>query len=177
MISIINPSIRPHRVPRGFTLIETLVAIAILMISIAGPLVIASKALNAALYAKDQSAATFLAQEEMEIIKNIRDNNLFAGASWDNGGLSLCAGSGAKCDFVVINGGQSSICPSAGCQLYASGDGYDHDSTGSVTPFSRHFYLVPVGANEYQAVAVVSWYEGTIPNVVSVSSEFVNAAR
>jgi Tfp pilus assembly protein PilV len=67
---------RKARISRGFTIIETLVAVTILMIAVAGPLVVASKGLNAALYARDQVIASYLAQESMEAIKNQRDNNI-----------------------------------------------------------------------------------------------------
>ena len=68
---------------KGFTIIETLVAITILMISIAGPLTIAQKGFNAGIYAKDQVTASYLAQDAMEYIKNVRDNNVFASPSQD----------------------------------------------------------------------------------------------
>ncbi len=67
---------------KGFTIIETLVAIAILMISIAGPLTIAQKGLLAATYAKDQVTASFYAQNLMESIKNQRSTNLLNGVQW-----------------------------------------------------------------------------------------------
>ena len=59
-----------HSKKAGFTIIETLVAIAILMIAISGPLVVATKSLTAATRAKNQSVASFLAQEGMELIRN-----------------------------------------------------------------------------------------------------------
>jgi len=64
---------RPHE--RGFTLIETLVAITILMIAITGPLVFVSAAVSQALYAKDQITAFYLAQDAVEQVRNIRDTN------------------------------------------------------------------------------------------------------
>ena len=59
----------------GFTLVETLVAIAILMIAIAGPLTVAEKGLSAAIYARDKLIGSYLAQDGMEAIKNIVDTN------------------------------------------------------------------------------------------------------
>ncbi|MBI5140302.1 MAG: type II secretion system protein [Candidatus Vogelbacteria bacterium] len=61
---------------KGFTLLETIVAITILMISIVGPLSLASKGIVYADYVKDEITAYNLAQEAMEAIRNIRDENV-----------------------------------------------------------------------------------------------------
>ncbi len=63
----------------GFTLIETLLAILILSVAIAGPLTIASKGLSAELVAKDQTTAYYLAQDAVEYVRFVRDSNLLAG--------------------------------------------------------------------------------------------------
>ncbi len=56
----------------GFTLVETLVAISVLMVAVASPLTIAQKSLSSALYAKDQTTAFFLAQDAVEYLKYVR---------------------------------------------------------------------------------------------------------
>ena len=56
----------------GFTLVEALVAISILMVAVASPMVIAQKGLNSANYSRDQMTATFLAEDALEFIKNFR---------------------------------------------------------------------------------------------------------
>jgi Tfp pilus assembly protein PilV len=67
---------------KGFTLIETLGAILLLSIAIAGPLTIAAKGLHTALIAKDQSTAYYLAQDAVEFVRYARDTNcLVAGAT------------------------------------------------------------------------------------------------
>ncbi len=59
---------------KGFTLIEALVAISILLIAIATPMSIAQKGLSDAEISKDEATASFLAEDAIEAVKNIRDN-------------------------------------------------------------------------------------------------------
>lgn len=171
---------------RAFTLIETLVAIAILMISVSGPLAIADKALTASLYAKDQSTASFLAQEEMEIVKNVKDNNIVNNGNsyWISQGLASCIG-GNYCDMTIPGGSLTKVgCPSSGCKLYVdASDGYtDNNSIGNPTIFSRSLNLSGSGCiadgsgSECQVTVIVSWNEGTISNAVTLSSEILNVA-
>jgi len=77
---------------KGFTLIETLVAVLLLATAIAGPLTLASKSLTAALVAKDQIIAYYLAQDAIEYVRFKRDTNRLAGVSW-LAGLSNCLNS------------------------------------------------------------------------------------
>ncbi len=67
---------------KGFTLVESLVAISILMVAIVTPMTIAQKGLGSANYSKDQMTASFLAQDALEFIKNKRDE---IGARYDVG--------------------------------------------------------------------------------------------
>jgi len=70
---------------RGFTLVETLVALIILTIAITAPLSIIGNTLNATLFARDQMIATYLASEAIEIVKLKRDNNVMEGKDWKDG--------------------------------------------------------------------------------------------
>jgi len=65
---------------RGFTLIETLVAISLLTIAIVAPMTLISKSLAAAYYARDQITAFHLAQEAIETVRHVRDHNILATA-------------------------------------------------------------------------------------------------
>jgi len=57
----------------GYSLVETLVAITILMLAIAGPLTIAFKGMQSAQFAKEQTTAFLLAQEGIEAVTYIRN--------------------------------------------------------------------------------------------------------
>ncbi len=58
---------------KAFTIIETLVATAIVMIAIAGPLVSANRALNAIIFSRDRIMASYLAQEGMEYVRLVKN--------------------------------------------------------------------------------------------------------
>ena len=58
---------------KGFTLIETLVAITLLTVAIVAPMALAAQSLAAAYYARDQITAFFLAQEAIEAVRSVRD--------------------------------------------------------------------------------------------------------
>ncbi len=68
----------PVAYPRGFTLVEMMVAIAILTISIVGPFIVAESSYQAAASSRDQLTASYLAQEAVEYVRSIRDNNYLA---------------------------------------------------------------------------------------------------
>lgn len=177
----------------GFTIIETLVAITILMISIAGPLTVAHKGLTSALYARDQMIASYLAQDAIEYIKNLRDNNLLKGQAW-NDGFSNCVLQGGVTTYCIVDtyGGTPSpgatnngIQPKNGqnATLYTSSKGYTHYSIDTQkTSFSRYFHLVPSGAagagdDESNLIVKVDWVTNNVPNSINVSSSIFNSLR
>jgi len=59
---------------RGFSLVETLVAVSILLIVIVGPMSITSRTAKSATFASEQVQAFFLAQEGVELVQKARDD-------------------------------------------------------------------------------------------------------
>lgn len=174
---------------RGFTIVETLVAIAVLMIAITGPLVIASKGLTAALYSKDQMIASFLAQESMEIIKNLRDSAINENentADWLDNFIGVC-GNGGTCDAGPLNGSGflkvSCGNPNdGGCDIYLDPNtGYSSDSNGGTkTIFKRYFYLedLPTPDSVQKIVhVVVTWNVGSLPFQTEITGLLTNQTR
>jgi Tfp pilus assembly protein PilV len=58
---------------QGYSLIEVLVAVAILMFSVVGPMTIATKSMQSVRYTKQQTTAFFLAQEGISLTESLRN--------------------------------------------------------------------------------------------------------
>lgn len=169
---------------KGFTIVETLVAITILMIAIAGPLVAASRSLNAALYSRDQMIASFLAQETMEVLKNFRSNTVETSGQgyWLDSFTPQCIGSSNICDIgfqddfkhnCTTSGSNACIVGLNSSNTYVRG--------GSGNPkFARHFYFEDKGdpsdpSREIQAHVIVQWNQGKIPYELELVSEMLDS--
>ena len=64
----------PHTI-KGITLIETIVSIALLSIAVVGPMTLAAHSIKVSGAARNELIATHLAEEGIEAIHNMRDNN------------------------------------------------------------------------------------------------------
>lgn len=164
---------RPGPGKGGFTIIETLVAITILMIAIAGPLTVASQALHAALDARSQMVATNLAQEMVEEVRNYKDNNisgntlagLFSRYLDPNGKYIV------EVDPYTSYVFNSCLAVSNGdCALYLSPDtGYTYvQDAGVNSPFSRWFSLAQITPTEFLLTVTVAWSTGSLSNQIQV---------
>ena len=65
-----------HARTKGFTLIETLVAISLLTIAIVAPISLTAQSLQSAYYARDQITAFYMAQEAIEALRSVRDGQI-----------------------------------------------------------------------------------------------------
>lgn len=113
---------------KGFTIMETLIAISLLLLAITGPMVFAQNALRAAFNSRDQVTAFYLAQDAIELVKNVRDNNiLYQNEDWLLG-LRGCSTSDGGCTVdTFVSLGEFESCSNIdkpGC-LGESGDASD----------------------------------------------------
>lgn len=105
---------------KGFTLIETMIAVFILVIAMNGLLGLIASSLFSARYAKNELTANYLIQEAIDYIRNDRDTTAFqqmgTGGGWDNfiqnrygDGTSTICFSNNGCEIEPSNTNPSNI--------------------------------------------------------------------
>lgn len=172
---------RLKKIVRGFTLIETLIAVLLLATAIAGPLTIAAKGLSAALIARDQMVAFYLAQDAVEYVRFVRDSNKLSGDPWLT---NLAACTGAYGCTLEPASGTVTACTSGGCPVI---NRYDNSgqvlftyTLGTPTPqqFVRTVTLAapPTGETTEQVLTVtVTWRaQSGVTRTVSVRENLLD---
>ena len=160
---------------KGFTLIETMVAISILITAITGPMVLAASSIRATRDARNELVATHLAEEGIEVLHNVRDNNVtnYPAGSWMMGILPNCSGSGCVVDVTAqdptnVWAPAAVISCTAGCTnesqvFYYKNTGLYRQFSAPLgapwvkTPFRRTISVIGVdnGSNPQQQVRIV----------------------
>jgi type II secretion system protein I len=157
------------RYSKGFTLIETLVALVIFATSITALISVTGSGVANTNYAKNKFIASYLAQEGVEMVRNIRDNNwLFGGRTWADfvdptNGVGHCL---TNCEIDSKTLAVTSCADQKGCQLYYDysnqGDGFYTYSGTTSSPFRRKI-MVQNGIdsiNQAKVTTEVSWTKG-----------------
>ncbi len=161
---------------RGFTLIETMVAVAIITVSLIGPMYALQQGLVNSYEARDKLIASGLAQEGVEFIHGIRDGNYLykiANPGTTRDWLYGLDGSSSSTNCITPNKCAvdayyntiafcTGTCPTlrqvttTGLYNQAATSG-----TNKATKFVRTVELFPVNDHEMQVRVTVEWATGT----------------
>lgn len=145
---------------KGFTLLETIIAVGIVTVGTLGVFSAVAKYSRQSQQESENLVATYLCQEGIELVKNIRDTNWVTAASWKAGidGVTPACSSGCEGDYSSTSLTQWS---SSGNNLYIQSStglyGYTYSSGDTKTPYTRKITINPVGDDELDVIVDVYW--------------------
>ena len=184
----------------GFSLVETLVAITILLIVIVGPMTISMQTAKSSSFASEQVTAFFLAQEGIELVEKARndlqiryflpttDSNYLpqpwtTNFSNTSGTYALCYAANG-CGLSITDDDIGSLAAPQNCSTLTNcllkfdpntntRAHYKHTSTSVLiaTPYTRVISLQLINANEVRVVSRVSWRTGSLVSEQDVTVE------
>lgn len=170
----------------GFTVLESIVAIAILSLSISGAFSSIQQSFSQAIIAKDEIKAFYLAQEAIEIVRNKRDSNQLN---------IINTGTGHWLSGIAENAGDpcfSGVCRTDATSMNFTYCGTDWGScpvlnqdTNSGTPtylynygvypatnFKREIQIESVSADEIAVIVRITWSKGIINREFRAKAHF-----
>lgn len=187
---------------RGFTLVETMVAVFILTVALVSLLTLTSKSLFAARYARNEMTVNYLSQEAFDFIRNKRDSvafqESFTGGGWSTflsqfGYPSSLCFSDEGCYFDVNNpsleiepctGSDVSFgsieCPAFNYDSDASGVSksfYTYEDVGTKSNFKRRIKMEESIANpgdEVYITVTMEWLNGELVRTQSFNISLTN---
>lgn len=150
----------------GFTLLEVFVSLTILTLAVLGLFILARQTVSFLPLSEQRLIASYLAQEGVEIVRNLRDVNRLRGVNWDLG-LTACS-AGCEADYS-----SASLVAWTGRYLRNSGTFYGY-SGATLTSYQRKISLTPNGSNILMVNVEIFWSERGRSHTLSVREDLYN---
>lgn len=156
---------------RGFTVVEVLVSIFIITVGAGGAFSLVQQTLNFTTNAALQLEASYLAQEGVEIVRNIRDANILKiykslGGVWTDGLVGCSAGCQADYNQDFLTTYEDTL-------LQFSNGVYSYDA-GVTSIFKRKITVTLLGNDTAKALVEVMWEERGRSHIVRAATELYN---
>ena len=167
---------------KGFTIIESLIAISILVAAVTGATVAIQSGISSYTFSKDQIVAFYLAQEGFEQVRNIRDENALFGVHWLRGLAEVEEDPcyfGQACLVDPVNSTSAERCELGvgQCPVLRQDDDtgfFGYDAGWLPTIFTREITLSSVSEDEVTITVRVTWNKGIIPRSFVAKENIMN---
>lgn len=150
----------------GFTLIETMVAVGIIVIGLVSALTLITNSLFYVSNIGDRLIAANLTAEGLEVARNIRDNNWLQNLSWNNGFTDG--------DYQATYSSIALSPYSGNPLLFDSSTGLYNYSTGTATLYVRKISIFNPSGYEIRVISTVTWQRRGITYSNSAESHLFN---
>lgn len=141
---------------KGFTLIEVLAAVFVVVMGVVGVFGLVTRTVSSTSFVNSQLVASYLVQEGLEIVRNIRDANFLkihkgVGGQWNDGLTACAAGCGADYNDVALGSFQDTF-------LKLNNGFYTYDA-GTDTILKRKIIIDSVTTDVLKVSVDVSWQD------------------
>lgn len=174
----------------GQTLVEALVALSILTVGFVGIIGLLTRSLQLNRTTSNDTQATYLASEGIEVAKNIIDYDVYYGLSQssraNDWGCSFGLTPGIPVDFALEYDTAPTNCVKpptiprdTSNQLYFNPNThfyvYSYNNIGATpTNFTRDIWITAVSNVELDVRSIVTWSEGGQSNTITLEDHFYN---
>jgi prepilin-type N-terminal cleavage/methylation domain-containing protein len=136
---------KEKKTKKGFTMMEVVASLFVISVGLTGILGLMASNVKEAADSRDQLIAAQLAQEGLELIRNLRDTDPL---SFSYNG-----------DYNISYNTTIASATSGSYILYKSGDFYTHNFSSEATRFRRQINIASVGspATQYNVTSYTSW--------------------
>ncbi len=145
---------------KGFTLIELMVAVFVIVIGVLGTMSVIQRVLFLSSVSYSRLTAAYLAEEGIEIVRNVRDTNWLEARTAENlwyEGLTACGVSGFITDYTYA----SQLDPVFPCYanqyLNIDSNGFYSYSSGVQTKFKRRIRVIANFSYDRIVLVDVTW--------------------
>lgn len=170
-----RPKRNINRIGTGFTFLEIIIAIALVVTSLVFSIALISFSVSSTRTSRSKIIAISLAQEGLEITRNLRDNNWLQlkryPSNWRDG---LPAGNW-RVEYDKLQ-----LLPDASSTLMLDTNGFyfyqdQGTRTGSVaTPFQRRIGIEYMAVNQIKVTSEVTWQEKGANNSIKAETRLYN---
>lgn len=175
-------------------MLETLIAIAVLILALSAAFSVAQRGLSLSISSRDEVTAYYLAQEGVEVIRNLRDQNSLNSLPWLTGISAsvsdpcyfgnYCAVDSPNGNYMQNCGSSPNNCPylkqdqQSGSPTYGMyGIEPSRTSTWTQTVFKRELFLKKISQNEVALTATIYWSKGLLQRNFVVHENLLNWQR
>jgi len=143
----------------GFTIIETIIAILIILTGVVGAYSIITNLTSFGTISPTRFTAVYLAKEGIEIVRNIRDTNWLGGQAWNKGlvqSSAACNPADENACIIAWDGGALQATGGTVPPLKIDSSGHYNYISGTTTVFRRKIKIISVSG--YLEVTVkINW--------------------
>jgi hypothetical protein len=161
----------------GFTLLETMVAIMLFIIALSALLALVRDSVTSATYTKNEVVATYLAQEGIDYIRNVRDEMVYVNPSispWSDFvteiGTTRGCGTVGGCHLDLYSFNKLTVCPVSPltCPVIPI--------QPNSKPFIRKITTMSMGTDVLLVKVEVSWLNGSTTRTRTLTTSLYNWA-